>query len=214
MTTAQTPPDGRAKGRKRGPYANGIERRRQILDTAVAVFGEQGYAGGSLRDIAERVGVTAPAIIRLFGSKEQLLAATLVWSETGSRIEDRGVDFLQAWGDLPRSNLDNRGLVEMLLTVATEASNPEHPAHEAMVERYNGAVGQLVDELRFAVEHGQIDEMDDAQIEAEARGFVALMDGLEIQWLLDPTVDLVGLHEHHFRLMLSRLGVTRRITKS
>lgn len=205
MATAETSPDG-ADGRRRGPYANGIQRRQQILDHAVTVFGQQGYAGGSLRDIAERVGVTAPAIIRLFGSKEGLLTATLARSEEQTPLAGaHGIDYLEGWGRLPEDNIRNRGLVEMLLTVATEASNPEHPAHDFMVERYRSAVDHLATQLREAAERGDIRPLSRDEIETEARGFVALMDGLEIQWLLDPGMDLVAVHEHHFTRMLDRL---------
>lgn len=198
---------GGGASRKRGPYANGIMRRKQILDTAVTVFGEQGYAGGSLRDIANRVGVTAPAIIRLFGSKEGLLAATLAHSEESSSFHgEHGLARLERWARVPRANLDNRGLVGLLLMVAAEASRPEHPAHDFMVDRYRRVVDALAEDLRIAADHGDIHPISDEQIELEAHGFVALMDGLELQWMLDPTVDLVGIHDHHFNLMMSRLG--------
>ena len=37
-------------------------RRGEILDAALAVFGEKGYEAGTMREIARRVGVTEPAI--------------------------------------------------------------------------------------------------------------------------------------------------------
>lgn len=53
------------------------ERERQILDAAVAVFTERGYAGASMDAVAERVGVTKPVLYTHFGSKEGLLLACL-----------------------------------------------------------------------------------------------------------------------------------------
>ena len=61
----------------RGPYRTGIRRREQIVATAIAVFGEYGYAGGSIRTIAERVGVSHATLLQHFGSKEGLLTAVL-----------------------------------------------------------------------------------------------------------------------------------------
>lgn len=50
-------------------------RRGEILDAALGVFAEKGYAAGSMRDIASRVGVSEPALYRHFPGKEQLFLA-------------------------------------------------------------------------------------------------------------------------------------------
>ena len=61
----------------RGPYRTGIRRREQIIATAITVFGEYGYAGGSIRAIADRVGISHATLLQHFGSKEGLLTAVL-----------------------------------------------------------------------------------------------------------------------------------------
>jgi AcrR family transcriptional regulator len=48
------------------------DRRDQIVVTARQVFGELGYAGTRLVDIAERAGITRPALYRHFDSKDAL----------------------------------------------------------------------------------------------------------------------------------------------
>jgi AcrR family transcriptional regulator len=53
------------------------ERERQILDAAVAVFGERGYQNASMDQVAERVGVTKPVLYTHFGSKDGLLLACI-----------------------------------------------------------------------------------------------------------------------------------------
>jgi AcrR family transcriptional regulator len=203
LSTASGPRSG-----ARGPYRNGLRRRQQILETAVAVFGQYGYAGGSLRRIAEVVGVSTPALIRHFGSKEGLFAAVLEQSDranTAKMVDHvHGLEHLRRFAGVVSTNVDNRGLVELLLTVATEASSVEHPAHPFMVERYRNLVASLAAELRYAGDVGEIRAMTDAEIEAEARGIAALMDGLELQWLLDPHVDLVSLYAHHFERLVER----------
>ncbi|MDO8915649.1 MAG: helix-turn-helix domain-containing protein [Coriobacteriia bacterium] len=50
-------------------------RRGEILDAALQVFAEKGYAGGSMRDIATVVGVSEPALYRHFPGKEALFLA-------------------------------------------------------------------------------------------------------------------------------------------
>jgi AcrR family transcriptional regulator len=53
------------------------ERERQILDAAIAVFGERGYQNASMDQVAERVGVTKPVLYTHFGSKHGLLLACI-----------------------------------------------------------------------------------------------------------------------------------------
>lgn len=50
-------------------------RRGEILDAALQVFAEKGYAAGSMRDIASRVGVSEPALYRHFSGKQALFLA-------------------------------------------------------------------------------------------------------------------------------------------
>lgn len=59
------------------------ERREQILDVATRVFAEKGFAGASIRDIANAVGVTEGLLYHYFESKEQILHAC--WSERSWR---------------------------------------------------------------------------------------------------------------------------------
>lgn len=69
-------------------------RRGEILDAALAVFAEKGYSGGSMRDIASRVGVSEPALYRHFPGKEALFL-TLV-RVIATHLRDEAVDLLRA----------------------------------------------------------------------------------------------------------------------
>lgn len=53
------------------------ERRPQLLDAALAVIVEHGYAGATLGAIAERAGVTKPVIYSVFANREAFFAALL-----------------------------------------------------------------------------------------------------------------------------------------
>jgi len=59
-------------------------RRGEILDAALAVFGEKGYEAGTMREIAARVGVSEPAIYRHYEGKEAILAEIVALA--GDRI--------------------------------------------------------------------------------------------------------------------------------
>ena len=55
----------------------GAVTREHILATATAMFGESGYRGASLRDIAARCGLTHPGLLYHFPTKAGLLEAVL-----------------------------------------------------------------------------------------------------------------------------------------
>lgn len=63
------------------------ERERLILDSADAVFGERGYSGASMEEIAERAGITKPIVYAYFGSKEELYLAAV--SRSGRALMER-----------------------------------------------------------------------------------------------------------------------------
>ncbi len=192
----------------RGPYKNGIKRRREIIESAAKVFGQFGYAGGSLRQIAQEVGVTPAALTRHFDSKEGLLLAVLdYWDEENDRAIPRSRQGLDRFLGMPTSvhhhTLD-RGLIEMFLTVAAEASNPHHPANEHIRRRYERVIGNGVRELTRARDLGQVHPMTEEEIVAEVRGAYALMDGIQLQWLIDPSIDLIGIFKHGMGEIIGR----------
>jgi AcrR family transcriptional regulator len=53
------------------------ERRRQIVDVALAEFAIKGLHGTTTEDIARRAGITQPYVFRLFGTKKQLFLAAV-----------------------------------------------------------------------------------------------------------------------------------------
>ena len=53
----------------------GESTRERILDVALDLFTDQGFDGTSMREIAERLGISKPAIYYHFGSKEEILMA-------------------------------------------------------------------------------------------------------------------------------------------
>ena len=49
--------------------------RERICAAAFDLFGEKGYDGASMNELAERVGIAKPSIYNYFKSKEELLVA-------------------------------------------------------------------------------------------------------------------------------------------
>jgi AcrR family transcriptional regulator len=53
------------------------ERREQILKAAVTIFAARGYEGASTEVIARMAGISQPYLFRLFGTKRDLIVATV-----------------------------------------------------------------------------------------------------------------------------------------
>src|SRR6201991_4960430 len=69
-------------------------RRPQILAAAAEVIAERGVAAARVADVAERSGVSPPAVLYWFDSKEKLLAEALTadddrfYEELGERLDE------------------------------------------------------------------------------------------------------------------------------
>lgn len=66
--------------------ASPLETRQRILDIATALFRDRGYAGTSIRDIAEGLGMTKAALYYHFACKDDVLSALL--APTAVAIEE------------------------------------------------------------------------------------------------------------------------------
>jgi TetR/AcrR family transcriptional regulator len=66
--------------------------RRLILDAALAEFGDKGYAGARVREIARRAGVNAQLISYYFGGKAGLFDELIRhWHDQEAEIEERNM---------------------------------------------------------------------------------------------------------------------------
>lgn len=75
MEKAARPAAGPVRAGARSGYRKGEETRRRILDAALEAFGEAGFRAVTTRQIAERAGVSLPALQYYFGDKEGLYCA-------------------------------------------------------------------------------------------------------------------------------------------
>lgn len=167
-------------------YARGRATRLQILEHAIALFGEVGYRAASLREIATRSGISHPGLLHHFATKEALLLAVLAHRDEldgGLFAGVAGTDALRRLVDLVRLNTGRRGVVELFTVLSAEATAADHPAHAFFVERYRRTLAGVERAYIAARAAGAL--RDDVEPAAAARHLVALMDGLQLQWLLD-----------------------------
>lgn len=210
MLSADTP-----STRHRG-YVTGDARRERILAEATREFAENGYRGASLGEIAKRAGLSQPGLLHHFRSKQDLLVAVLqrrdeidlwVYSTAEGRLPE-GLACLEALIRLAEHNTHNPGIVQLFVVLTGESVSPEHPAHGWARERYGRMRERLATELRNGIDAGEL--RADIDVGSCASKLIALLDGLQTQWLLDPDsidmpailrefVDDLKAHSEHVR---------------
>jgi AcrR family transcriptional regulator len=191
----------------RGPYAAGREAQRAIVDAARTVFAERGYRAGSLRDVGERAGVSAANVVHHFGSKEGLLLAVLE-ARDASNGEELLVHFargelVRGLRGLVRANALERDLIRLYTTLGAEATDPAHPAHDHFRTRYADIRGYLTSGVEQARDAGAFPPGPDAG--EMAASLLAVMDGLQTQWLLDESFDMATAFDAHLVSIGARL---------
>jgi AcrR family transcriptional regulator len=190
----------------RGGYAKGRERRDAILAAANEVFATRGFRGASLATIAKLVGVSEPGLLHHFSSKEELLLELLALRD--QHDDERVVQAFEAHAhvldvllELCRQNAERPGIVRLFTILAAESVDSDHPAHAWFVDRYALRREQLARRLAEEQRDGHVAAGIDP--DKAAGHILAMFDGLQIQWLLDPEgTDMVGLFED----FLSRLA--------
>lgn len=202
---------------RRRTQARGDARKEQILEVALKMFAEYGYYGASIADIAASAGVSQAGLLHHFRSKAALMAAVLEFrdrtnSERMILASDeplRGVDALRHQIRMVQRNVARPGLTQLLLVVTMEAVNPDHPAHDWLLERYDWMVNWMEASLRLGVEDGTI--RPDVDCRAVARSVFAMQDGIEVQWLIRPDdVDMVAIFTRFVDSLIERITVEPR----
>ncbi|MFG1669864.1 TetR/AcrR family transcriptional regulator [Streptomyces sp. Y7] len=175
------------------------ERRAEIVRAALEVIAERGYRGASLGAVAERVGLTQQGLLHYFPTKDALLVAVLQERDQWDAVPNTRwrVDLLAS---LVEYNAMRPGIIQTFSALLGESVTEGHPARAYFTERYVQVRANMAEMLR--AEYG--DRLPNGlSPERTAPLLVAVMDGLQYQWLLDPeSVDMPGA----FRDFLSLLG--------
>ncbi|MGP9536779.1 TetR/AcrR family transcriptional regulator [Brachybacterium sp. AOP43-C2-M15] len=184
-------PDPAVIGRA-GSYSKGVARRQEILDRAGEVFRERGAEGTSLRQIAQAIGVSHAALLHYFESREQLLVAVYEHAESKrdtSRMYGDSISSVDVLVKAAMINLGVPGMVELYTTlVATALAVDGSPSNTFFASRFARIRDELTERLAREQSEGTVrDDVEPADIAAL---LIAASDGLQIQWLLEPSIEL------------------------
>ena len=224
MNTVSTPTSPQAApARRRGPgrpRAGSEDKRARILNEAVVLFGEHGYAGTSLADIANAADISKAGLLHHFSSKDELFAkvlerrdredalSILVESPAGegdtveapvdtignldtldvagaSDLDGNPWALLERYIELLERNVAHRDLTAIYTATAVSVLDAEHPAHRWMANHLNSAVERFESSFEAGKTAGLVDPKMPSRL--VARSLVALIDGLQLQWLCSTT---------------------------
>src|SRR3954452_21998384 len=187
--------------------ARGADRRASIVRAAFEVIAERGYRGPLVAAVAERVGLTQQGLMHYFPTKEDLLTAVLETRDEWDLLhfghappsEESGMTVDQL-PDLVDYNATRPGIVQTYTVLSADSVTDDHPARKYFHDRYTrvrAGMTEMLERHRDELPPGTTPE----QLAPLA---IAVLDGLQLQWLLDPAeVDM----STGFRTFLTLLGI-------
>jgi len=159
------------------------ERRRQLLETAVEVFGSRGFHAASMDDVARAAGVTKPVLYQHFRSKRELYREIL---------EDVGEQLLGIIGSTVTPDEHPHRQVEQAFS-AYFRFVAEHPAAFGLLfgggPRRDGEFSEVVrsveERVAEAIASRIAADLDPEHRRTLAFGVVGLAESTARHWLLE-----------------------------
>jgi AcrR family transcriptional regulator len=174
--------------------SRGEESKAAILAAARELFGKKGYRGTSIASIAEAAGLSQPGLLHHFPSKNALLLAVLAGRDiedcrmSSPQPEAPGIGIIDGLAALVAHNESEPQLVALFSMLLGEAVAADHPAHGYFARRYEQVRADITQYLVDAQQqHGLAASIDAGAL---ANILIAVLDGLQYQWLLNPSVDM------------------------
>jgi AcrR family transcriptional regulator len=199
-----------------GALGTADQRRAQMLDAALDIIAERGYAETRIADVAERSGVSPALVIYYYKTKDQLLTEAIRYYEdtwfalSQARIANlptaaARLEELIAMTCLAEAGPELNDSRQLWLDFWTQAARNEAVAsvRRKSDERWREAIASLV---RAGQDAGEFSDVDPASF---AIYLAALLDGLTVQLALgDPVVSGARAFELTMRLVAGHLGFT------
>ncbi|ORB29617.1 TetR/AcrR family transcriptional regulator [Mycolicibacterium parafortuitum] len=175
-------------------FAKGEDRRQRILAVAERLLARNGWRNTSLAQIAREAGVTPAGLLHHFESKEQLLNAVLDARDLDDdEHADRSGDLITELSRVPKRFERAPELVGTFMVLLAENLSPDAPLHDRLHKRYRAAAEIIRDLIARGQEQGQYRTDFDAA--TKATEILAFINGMEIQWLLDPSIPLTEVYQ-------------------
>ncbi|HEX7735711.1 MAG TPA: helix-turn-helix domain-containing protein [Ktedonobacteraceae bacterium] len=189
------------------------DRHEQIIDAALRVFAEKGFARATNRDIAREAGITTGLIYYYFKSKEDLLKAALeersplqVMAHIPQELLEQPPDvFLPVLITRVLDVVENSSFVEMIRVLLPEMLHGSTSVSPITLDFFQRIIGFVSHYLQIQVTRGTVRaELD---LHATAQAMVSALIGMVLrrQIIRDPGV-LQYSHEEIAQTLLQTFG--------
>ncbi|WP_147918457.1 TetR/AcrR family transcriptional regulator [Ruania zhangjianzhongii] len=172
----------------RGHYRKSAERRRRIVTAAAQAFSRDGYRGATIRQIAAEAGMSPSSLLHFFGSKQELLWATMAHRDahkfTGGNAGVRG--FPDRVVGQAVANEEIPHLIQLYAVLSAESATRGHPAQEYFASRFAKVREGIAAEFEELAAAGLLRPGVDPKTAAAT--VVALWDGVQLHSLHEPEV--------------------------
>ena len=171
-------------------------KRIEILNAAVEIFGSKGSTNGTLADVAEQVGLTHAGVLHHFGSKQRLLLEVLAYRDQAdvADLDDKHIPGgLELFLHLVRTAFANErrpGIVQAYTVLSSESVTDGHPGRDYFEDRYTTLRREVAEAFEVLCTAEGV--ADTSAVAAASASILAVMDGLQLQWLLHPEVVDLG----------------------
>ncbi len=183
------------------------ERREQILQAALTCFGEKGYHAATMDDLVRASGLSKGSLYWHFRSKEEVFLA--LFDATAAQL-------YREWDAAAESGADVLEVLRRESEIAIEALSGDrlfllawaeflhHPAgRQRMGEIYATARAKLATIIELGRDAGTLRSGSPAQ--EVASGLIAAVEGLLLQWLVDPDFELKRHFESTWEILMGGL---------
>lgn len=206
------------------PTAKGEATRERILETAIAQFGQKGYAQTTMRQIAQTAGCSLGLAYRYFPGKEAMVFALYerLVAEFAQEVASLPAETLAArWAQAERADLSRLAPHrETLSELFSAGLSPRSPVRVLGPESL--PLRRRMHALFFDILSGASDAPRDAIVRPLTTLLYAGHLLLVLFWLQDPTPNqratdaLIGFGEEtlgRFRILLALPGVSPLLTR-
>ncbi|MCD4828044.1 MAG: TetR/AcrR family transcriptional regulator [Candidatus Cloacimonetes bacterium] len=200
-----------------------METRTRILETALRLFLVQGYENTSMRQVAESLGISKPAIYHYFKGKEDLALQVVGLFEERTRkwVTDKSCD-VRDFGSFMRFKFEaipvfshvevvvlgedahddsyRHGFNDLISSLA--GINPDVRKRVAAI--FEHARGNIQRQALSALEAGHI--RDDVDTEALAFMVHAIIEGMGVLGHFDPGIDEADISRRMFQMFMKMIN--------
>lgn len=162
------------------------DRREEILVAALEVFAERGFRRASMDAVAERAGLTRQGVLHYFPSKQRLLIGILQFREDLNREHlaagHADKDWPSQFAEVVAYDHENPCLAQVHSVLMAEGVTGGDTAQKLFHDHYQTVQERMVE--RLTERYGERLPSGLAP-RAVAAAMMAMLDGMQQQWLLD-----------------------------